>query len=174
MFFQRRQPADSGAVVQERATWILREIDALRQTDPEDLVGDPREPLRHQMAVGDLFQAGRHEEAFQALDALLRKFPLDPSLRFYAAITCWHVAGDEARSLAHLGILIALEPEHPGAYRRLAYMMRLKGQEELAQKILEHGWRHVEKLYPRRHRAAERERFFAPLGRADTPDASSR
>jgi thioredoxin-like negative regulator of GroEL len=63
----------------------------------------------------------------------------------------------------HLAVVIAIDPETPNAYLRLARILHERGEREAALAVLETGWKHRQRDFRHAQRATEKARYFAVL-----------
>lgn len=99
-------------------------------------------------------------EMLQIIAAGTRQFPTEPMLRLIAADTLRR-AGNDAQALTQLAIALALAPEQPMTYVRLARLLNDQGERDAARGVLEAGWKHQQRTVRRNQRAAERDRYFS-------------
>ena len=146
---------------EERLHWerIAAFKDDLFSLDPSSLVGDRRQPLCYSHHVLRLDQEGLLEEARRLLAEALNVCQTDAPLRFIAA-SFYEKWGDFDEALIQLGIVAAINPTDFNAHKRMARLVNSRGQEALAQQLLDQGWEHYAKLLPRQEREAARVRYF--------------
>ena len=132
---------------------------------PLSKITDPLEALHHLSHELGQARAAGDEAAMRRLVAEgTRRFPREPLIRNLAADT-YRQLGEPYEAIAHLAVAIAVEPEFPNAYPRLARLLHERGDREAAIAVLESGWKRRQREVRRSERAAEKTRYFAILDR---------
>jgi tetratricopeptide (TPR) repeat protein len=159
MLFQRRQETESEEAVQRRIEEMQAEWQRLMEKTPAEVTGDPMESIYYQTIVMNLVKDQEPEQARELLGWVLRRFGGDAMNRLVAAVV-YAQLGDTPEAIAQLGVALAIDPTFFPAHKRLAHYLRQR-EEAAAEVILENGWRHAERHYPRAEREAQRVKYFA-------------
>lgn len=168
MLFKRGPGGETQEQFERRMEGLMEDWRQLMQRTPEEVAGDPFEPIYYQTLINSALKEGTPEEVRQMLEWTLRRFPLELGVRLAASLTYLHL-GDEAEAIAQLGILLALDPTYFAAHHFLARLLRSRGDEQAAERVLENGWCLAERHYPRKEREAERQKWFR---RPEPPDGA--
>jgi len=123
--------------------------------------------------LGEAMNAGDHDAARAVLDEMVRRWPLYPWIHLIAA-RMYESMGDLTAARATAGIGLVLDPENYNFHSTIGRALRAEGLDELADEVLEQGWRLCTELVPSPSEE-ERERFFEPMrfareDREDTRD----
>ena len=112
------------------------------------------------------------------LREMRQRFPHDPMAQYWTH-AAYDALGDKVQALTQLTILLALAPSFYPAHVALARRLSEQGDIETATQVLEEGWQHARKSYPKNQQPAERKRFFETaeahkvVTRAKKPGAES-
>lgn len=159
MFFKHRQPVDEVEIQEGFDVW-WKTLQELLQKQPEEVLGDPQEPVYYLWKVSDLLKAREATEARLLLGEAIKRFSEDVSVRLQSS-TLYLELGDEAEAAAQLGVALSLQPSFFPAHSRLAYILLRRGEEAAAERLLEIGWSHMKKHVLRREQAEKRDQYFS-------------
>ena len=133
---QRRRREQERVRLAEESAAILALMQAFNVTYPSD-PGAARATLRE----------------------IRQRFPHDPMTQYWAH-AAYDALGDKVQALTQLAILLALTPSFYAAHVSLARKLAEQGDTETATQVLEVGWHHAKKSYPKNQQPTEKKRFF--------------
>jgi len=165
--FRLGQRPETEAEFRERMVQLERQMEALDQKTPEEVVGDPMEDIYYGRMLAKALTAGEYEAARPLIRTILQLKPHNGLIRLIAA-TAYHQLGEPGEEALQLAVALALDGENYALHTRLARLLLKRGERETAVAILEQGWLHQKKHLARKDHAAARARYFGVLDEAPT------
>ncbi len=140
---------------------LHQHLDDLSKKQPDEVAGDPEEAICYGMKMSYAFRDGNETEARHFLSEMLRVAPNQSGMRLAAAA---HLRlGEEAESLAQLGIALGLDPKNFAIHSMMARRLSKRGERQAAEAVLNQGWIHHQKVLPKNMHEASRKQYFSIL-----------
>lgn len=123
-----------------------------------------------------LVEASNRAEAESRLMELVAADPASGLVRLFAC-ECYQALGNALMALLQVAVALGGEPAFWPVRPHLAHILRARGDEPTAERVLEIGWAQCRHGLPRQEWEKERKSFFAPLAgerlRIDPPGEGS-
>ena len=132
--------------------------DSTERIDP--LNEDRGSSLPIMQEIGAAVERAGNDSARRLVADAIEKYGEEPDVRLIASVFYARV-GEYERSLAELGVLIALDPESPVPFKYIARILQIQGHDHIADSVLENGWKRYRAIMPRKSHERERASYFS-------------